>query len=128
MGWREWARTVEIEPSLYAADFLHLGDQVDTLLAAGTRIFHYDVGDGHFVEPITIGPIVIESIAPIVHAAGGALDCHLMVDEPAKHIPQIAAAGGDSVTFHLEVADDVSALVALARSLGLGAGLAFNPE
>jgi ribulose-phosphate 3-epimerase len=128
MPWSDWARGVEIEPSLYAADFAHLGDQIEVLLAAGTRIFHYDVGDGHFVEPITIGPIVLASIASIVHAGGGALDCHLMVDEPAKHIPQIAAAGGDSVTFHLEVADEVPALVALARSHGLGAGLAFNPE
>jgi ribulose-phosphate 3-epimerase len=128
MAWSEWVRGVEIEPSLYAADFAHLGDQIELLLSAGTRVFHYDVGDGHFVEPITIGPIVLESIAPIVHAGGGALDCHLMVDDPAKHIPQIAAAGGDSVTFHLEVADDVDALVELARSHGLGAGLAFNPE
>ncbi|HEY7207503.1 MAG TPA: ribulose-phosphate 3-epimerase [Gaiellaceae bacterium] len=128
MPWSEWARAIEIEPSLYAADFARLGDQIEQLLAAGTRVFHYDVGDGHFVEPITIGPIVLESIAPIVHAGGGALDCHLMVDEPAKHIPQIAAAGGDSVTFHLEVAEDVRGLVELARSHGLGAGLAFNPE
>ncbi len=128
MDWSDWVRGPEIEPSLYAADFARLGEQIEQLLAAGVRIFHFDVGDGHFVEPVTMGPIVLESIAPIVHAGGGALDCHLMVDEPAKHIPQIAAAGGDSVTFHEEVTDDVSALVALARSHGLGAGLAFNPE
>ncbi len=128
MGWSDWVRGPEIEPSLYAADFARLGEQIEQLLAAGVRIFHFDVGDGHFVEPVTMGPIVLESIAPIVHAGRGALDCHLMVDEPAKHIPQIAAAGGDSVTFHEEVTDDVSALVALARSHGLGAGLAFNPE
>ena len=57
--WREWMRTVEIEPSLYAADFARLGDQVRHLLNAGARVFHFDVGDGHFVEPITIGPIVL---------------------------------------------------------------------
>jgi ribulose-phosphate 3-epimerase len=127
MGWRDWVRGAEVEPSLYAADFAALGVQIDALLDAGCRIFHFDVGDGHFVEPVTIGPIVLESIAPLVHARGGVLDCHLMVEEPAKHIPQIAQAGGDSVTFHLEVAPDPAALVAQARELGLGAGLAFKP-
>jgi len=62
VGWNDWIRTVEVEPSLYAADFAHLGDQIDVLLRAGVRIFHFDVGDGHFVEPITIGPIVIGSM------------------------------------------------------------------
>ena len=99
MAWREWIRTVEVEPSLYAADFTILGEQIDMLLRAGTRVFHFDVGDGHFVEPITIGPIVLESIGPVVHAVGGAaIDCHLMVDNPTRHFPQIARAGGDSVT------------------------------
>ena len=128
MSWREWIRTVEVEPSLYAADFARLGEQIDTLLRAECRIFHFDVGDGHFVEPITIGPVVLESIAPLVHKAGGILDCHLMVDNPLRHIPQIAKAGGDSVTFHYEVVDDVPATIAAAREHGLQAGVAFNPE
>jgi len=128
VGWSDWVRGTEIEPSLYAADFAHLGDQLERLLDAGARIFHFDVGDGHFVEPVTMGPIVLESIAPLVHARGGVLDCHLMVEEPAKHIPQIARAGGDSVTFHVEAEGDPAELVALARGHGLGAGLAFNPE
>jgi len=127
MGWSEWVRGVEIEPSLYAADFAHLGAELEQLLDAGARIFHFDVGDGHFVEPVTIGPIVLESIAPLVHARGGVLDCHLMVEEPTKHIPQIARAGGDSVTFHLEAEGDPAELAALAHGHGLGAGLAFNP-
>jgi len=128
MGWREWVRTVEVEPSLYAADFAHLGDQVTALARAGARIFHFDVGDGHFVEPVTIGPVVLRSIAPLVHDAGGVLDCHLMVDNPERHIPQIAAAGGDSATFHYEVCDDIPGAIALAREHGLGVGVAFNPE
>ncbi|HET9115904.1 MAG TPA: ribulose-phosphate 3-epimerase [Gaiellaceae bacterium] len=128
MSWQEWARPVEIEPSLYAADFARLGEQVQTLLDAGCRIFHFDIGDGHFVEPITIGPVVLESIAPLVHEAGAVLDCHLMVDNPLRHFPQIARAGGDSVTFHFEVVDDVPATIAAARGHGLGAGVAFNPE
>ena len=128
MAWREWIRSVEVEPSLYAADFAHLGDQIEVLLRAECRIFHFDVGDGHFVEPITIGPVVLESIAPLVHAGCGRLDCHLMVDNPLRHFPQIAEAGGDSATFHYEVVDDVPATIAAAREHGLQVGVAFNPE
>jgi ribulose-phosphate 3-epimerase len=128
VAWRDWVRTVEVEPSLYAADFARLGEQIEKLLHAGARIFHFDVGDGHFVEPITMGPVVLESIAPLVHSAGGVLDCHLMVDNPVRHFPQIARAGGDSVTFHYEVVDDVGATAAAAREHGLSTGLAFNPE
>ena len=127
MSWADWVRGAEVEPSLYAADFARLGEQIESLLAAGVRIFHFDVGDGHFVEPVTIGPIVLESIAGLVHTGGGFLDCHLMVENPERHIPQIAGAGGDSVTFHHEVTTEPAALVALARDHGLGAGWAFNP-
>ncbi len=128
MGWRDWVRTVEVEPSLYAADFANLGEQVEILCRAGVRVFHFDVGDGHFVEPITMGPIVLESIAPLVHRHGGRIDCHLMVDNPLRHFPQIARAGGDSATFHFEVVADVPATVAAAREHGLQVGVAFNPE
>jgi len=128
LSWQDWARPVEVEPSLYAADFTRLGEQIETLLDAGCRVFHFDVGDGHFIEPITIGPVVLESIAPLVHGAGGVLDCHLMVDNPLHHFPLIARAGGDSATFHYEVTADVPATIAGARDLGLGVGVAFNPE
>jgi ribulose-phosphate 3-epimerase len=128
MAWREWVRTVEVEPSLYAADFARLGEQVEVLLDAGCRVFHFDVGDGHFVEPVTIGPAVLASIAPLVHEAGGVLDCHLMVDNPLRQFPQIARAGGDSATFHYEVVDVVPATIAAAREHGLQVGVAFNPE
>jgi ribulose-phosphate 3-epimerase len=128
MSWQEWAREVEVEPSLYAADFTRLGEQIEMLLDAGCRVFHFDVGDGHFIEPITIGPVVLESIAPLVHGAGAVLDCHLMVDNPLHHFPLIARAGGDSATFHFEVVDDVPATIAAAREHGLGVGVAFNPE
>jgi len=118
----------EVEPSLYAADFTRLGEQIDELLLADCRVFHFDVGDGHFVEPVTMGPIVLESIAPGIHEAGGILDCHLMVDNPLRHFPQIARAGGDSATFHYEVVEDVPATIAAAREQGLQVGVAFNPE
>jgi ribulose-phosphate 3-epimerase len=128
MSWQEWVRGVEVQPSIYAADFARLGEQLETLLDAGVRIFHYDVGDGHFIEPITIGPIVLESIAPLVRDRGGVLDCHLMVAEPEKHFAQISAAGGESVTFHVEATADPAAAIGLARELGLGVGVALNPE
>lgn len=128
MAWQDWIRTVEIEPSLYAADFANLGAQIDVLLRTGARVFHFDVGDGHFVEPITVGPIVLQAISPMVHAMGGVLDCHLMVDNPTRHFPQIARAGGNSVTFHYEVVDDVPGTIAAAREHGLEVGVAFNPE
>jgi ribulose-phosphate 3-epimerase len=128
MGWPDWVRTVEVEPSLYAADFTRLGEQIEILLRAGARVFHFDVGDGHFVEPVTFGPVVLESIAPLVHRLGGRVDCHLMVDNPTRHFPQLARAGGDSATFHFEAVDDVPATIAAAREHGLQVGVAFNPE
>jgi ribulose-phosphate 3-epimerase len=126
--WRDWIRTVEVEPSLYGADFARLGDQIEGLLRAECRVFHFDVGDGHFVEPITMGPIVLQAIAPIVHRRGGALDVHLMVENPAKYFEAVAAAGGDSVTFHYEAVDDVPATMRAAREHELQVGIAFNPE
>ena len=128
MAWSDWIRGgVEVEPSLYAADFRRLGEQVDELLAAGCRIFHFDCGDGHFVPPVTIGPVVLRSIAPGIHAAGGVLDCHLMVSDPVHHFAEFAASGADSVTFHVEVASDPAAVAAEARSHGLSVGVVFNP-
>jgi ribulose-phosphate 3-epimerase len=126
--WHEWVRTAEVEPSLYAADFSRLGEQIKALLDAGARVFHFDVGDGHFVPPVTIGPIVLQSISPLIRARGGVVDCHLMVENPERHFEAIREAGGSSVTFHYEACDDPQAVAALAREQGLGVGLAFNPE
>jgi ribulose-phosphate 3-epimerase len=128
MSWSEWMRGPEIEPSLYAADFSRLGEQIEEVMDAGAKIFQFDVGDGHFVEPITIGPIVAKSISPIVRGRGGVLDVHLMTEHPDRHFRAFAEAGGDSVTFHVEVVDDVAGTAARARELGLAVGLAFNPE
>ena len=128
MAWREWVRTVEIEPSIYAADFTRLGDQIQSLLNAGVRIFHFDVGDGHFIPPVTIGPIVLQSIAPTIHAGGAFVDCHLMTETPEKHFAAIKKAGGDSVTVHYEACPDLNAVVLAARAHDLQVGLAFKPE
>jgi ribulose-phosphate 3-epimerase len=128
MGWSDWIRDdLEIAPSLYAADFRRLGEQVDALLEAGCRIFHFDTGDGHFVPPVTIGPVVLRAIAPGIHAAGGILDCHLMVTDPVHHLEEFAASGADSVTFHVEATDDPAGVARRARELGLAVGIAFNP-
>ena len=128
MSWQAWVRTIEVEPSLYAADFSRLGEQIEILLRAGARVFHFDVGDGHFVPPVTIGPIVLKSIAPMILEHNGAIDCHLMVDDPAHHFEEIREAGGSSVTFHYEAVSDPQSVAAKARELGLAVGLAFNPE
>jgi ribulose-phosphate 3-epimerase len=135
MAWDSWIRGgaggTEVLPSLYAGDFMRLGAQIEALLEAGCRVFHFDVGDGHFIPPVTIGPVVLRSIAPTIHAAGGILDCHLMVDNPGRHFEEIAESGGDTVSFHHEVVsgpDEIGELAAAARALGLSPGLAFNPS
>ena len=136
MAWNQ-LRAVEVEPSLYAADFAKLGEQIDQLLAAGVRAFHYDVGDGHFVEPIIIGPIVLQSIAERIHDGGALVDVHLMVESPERYFEPFREAGADSVTFHYEAVEDVAAVVAakdvdeaieLANrsSYGLGASVWTN--
>lgn len=128
MGWDDWVRGAEIAPSLYAADFARLGEEIEAMLDAGVRIFHFDTGDGHFVPPITIGPIVLESISKQIHDGGATVDCHLMVEFPERHFEEFAQAGGDSVTVHYEACDDLPAVYEQARALGLQVGLAFNPE
>ena len=128
MSWAKWADAVEIEPSIYASDFSLLGAQLEALRAVGANVFHFDVGDGHFIPEITVGTIVLASISPLVRGWGARLDCHLMVAEPERHFEAVANAGGDSVTFHVEACDDPARAVAHARSLGLGIGVAFNPE
>jgi ribulose-phosphate 3-epimerase len=127
VAWQDWIRTVEIEPSIYAADFANLSESIDVMLRTGARVFHFDVGDGHFVEPITMGPVVLQAISPMIHAMGGVIDCHLMVDNPVRQFPQMKRAGGDSVTFHYEAVDDVPATIAAAREHDLEVGIAFKP-
>jgi ribulose-phosphate 3-epimerase len=99
------------------------------LLDAGAKIFQFDVGDGHFVEPITIGPNVLQAISPLFRERGGILDVHLMTEHPYKHFEAFAKAGADSVTVHYEVVgNQLQAVEAQARELGMGFGVAFNPE
>ncbi len=90
-------------------------------------MIHFDVMDGRFVPPITIGPLVASSIADRVHAAGGAIDVHLMIEAPERQIEAFAAAGADSITFHEEATAHANRTLAAIRELGCLAGVAINP-
>jgi ribulose-phosphate 3-epimerase len=116
-----------VAPSILSADFSRLGAQVDEVLAAGARVIHVDVMDGRFVPPITLGPLVAGSIADRVHAAGGAVDVHLMIEAPERHVEAFAAAGADSISFHFEATAHANRTLAAIRELGCLAGIALNP-
>ena len=118
---------VRVAPSILAADFSRLGEQLGQVMEAGARVIHVDVMDGHFVPPISIGAIVVDSIREQVKGAGGWLDVHLMVEEPERQIDAFAAAGADSISLHLEATPHVHYTLGAVRDAGCKAGLALNP-
>ena len=116
-----------VAPSILSADFSRLGEHVAAVMDAGARVIHVDVMDGHFVPPITIGPLVAGSIADQVHAAGGVLDVHLMIERPERHVESFASAGADAITVHFEATPHAHYAIGAVRDAGCRAGLALNP-
>jgi ribulose-phosphate 3-epimerase len=124
---RELIESPRVAPSILSADFSKLGSQLAEVMDAGARVIHFDVMDGHFVPPITIGPMVAGTIADQVHEAGGAIDVHMMIEAPERQIAEFAKAGADSITFHEEATPHAHRTLGAIRELGCLAGIALNP-
>ncbi|MGX6449028.1 ribulose-phosphate 3-epimerase, partial [Patulibacter sp. S7RM1-6] len=112
-----------VAPSILASDFGRLRSQVEEVVAAGATVVHIDVMDGHFVPPITMGPIVVEALKGV----GAVLDVHLMIERPERQLADFAKAGADVLTVHAEATPQLHYALGQARELGALAGLALCP-
>jgi ribulose-phosphate 3-epimerase len=122
----ELPSTPQVAPSILSADFGQLREQVGLVMDAGARVIHVDVMDGHFVPPITIGPLVLGAIADDIHERGGFADVHLMIERPERHVDEFAKAGADSITLHYEATPHVHYALSKVKDAGLHASLAIN--
>ena len=119
---------LQVAPSILSSDFARLGAQVKEVMDAGARVIHCDVMDGHFVPPITFGPLIVGSLADQVHDAGGLLDVHLMIERPERQVSEFVRAGADNITFHQEATPHVNYAVAHVKEGGCTAGVAITPS
>ena len=119
------AGTIEIAPSILSADFAKLGDEIAEIEAAGVKMVHLDVMDGHFVPNLTIGPVVIGKLRKHSKLF---FDSHLMITDPEKYADSFIDAGVDHITFHIEVADEPEKLIEKLHSQNVTAGICLNPE
>ena len=114
-----------IAPSILSADFARLGEEVQSVLAAGADLVHFDVMDNHYVPNLTIGPLVCEALRK--HGVTAPIDVHLMVKPVDRIVPDFAQAGATWITFHPEASEHVDRTIELIREHGCRPGLVFNP-
>jgi ribulose-phosphate 3-epimerase len=115
-----------VTPSILAADFSFLSAQVREIMDAGCRVIHCDVMDGHFVPPITFGPMVVSALRESLPDEAY-LDVHLMIERPERHVDEFAKAGADGITIHVESTPNIAFTLSAIRDLGLNAGLVVSP-
>ena len=115
-----------VTPSILAADFADLAAQVREIMDAGCRVIHCDVMDGHFVPPITFGPMVVSALRESL-PDDAYLDVHLMIERPERHVAEFAKAGADGITIHAESTPNIAFTLSAIRDLGLNAGLVVSP-
>jgi ribulose-phosphate 3-epimerase len=118
---------VKIAPSILAADFTRLGEQVSEAIAGGADWLHVDIMDGRFVPNISFGPLVVEAIRPLAEAANIPLDVHLMIAEPERYLEDFAKAGASRLTVHVEATHHLHRTVQAIKELGVKAGVTLNP-